>query len=99
MILWSVVDSQSASTEPFRNPPGAAAGPGGACRSNVVTRYPPRSEPRVARAVPPRALPDSCPALVHGQPGPAFRSSSEGQEFEVTDAELGPPRQLAAPPR
>src|ERR1700756_737318 len=39
MILWSVVDSQLASSEPFREPPGPVAGR--ACgRAKVVTAVP-----------------------------------------------------------
>ena len=47
MILWSVVDSQLASSDPLREPPGPTPGP--ACgRAKVVTGYPKR------------LLPDAC---------------------------------------
>jgi hypothetical protein len=44
-ILWSVVDSQLASSEPLREPPGPASGPACTGRAKVVTGYPKRLLP------------------------------------------------------
>src|SRR6266480_6364137 len=47
MILWSVVDSQLASNDPLREPPGPAPGPACTGRAKVVTGYPKRLLPDV----------------------------------------------------
>jgi hypothetical protein len=44
-ILWSVVDSQLAGSEPLREPPGPASGPACTGRAKVVTGYPKRLLP------------------------------------------------------
>jgi hypothetical protein len=56
-ILWPVVDSQLASGEPLREPPGPASGPACTGRAKVVTGYPKRLLPN-ACTTPAQALID-----------------------------------------
>src|SRR5690242_15306069 len=56
-ILWPVVDSQLASSDPLPEPPGPASGPACTGRAKVVTGYPKRLLPN-ACTTPAQALID-----------------------------------------
>jgi hypothetical protein len=56
-ILWSVVDSQLASSDPLPEPPGPASGPACTGRAKVVTGYPKRLLPNTC-TTPAQALID-----------------------------------------
>src|SRR5690242_1085848 len=87
-ILWPVVDSQLASSDPLPEPPGPASGPACTGRAKVVTGYPKRLLPN-ACTTPAQALID-----IAGLPPDHTLGRRNGMHFPAAD----PPRRACGQP-